>query len=187
MAPLSVSSSALSAPFPANAISYLESMPINITLWPGSFTDSEITPLEAVLDGFSRIPGKAAQKLLASVEVNVLQEDLKQIDDRPFFLMDGFVDFAKRLHARFPDFVFFASLNNQFYLDYLTALSGDISTVQRGCDGTITIADPIRFLRVAFAEIEHFGKFSTDRSTASELVWQTHSEDLSEYLLPQVV
>ena len=163
-------------------------MPTQITLYPGAFTCPELTEeLEAILAGLLVVPGKVSESLVGAIEVNIYQENLTDFEEGPFILMEGFVDFAKRFNARFPDFVFYASLDNRFYLDYLTALSGDVTAVQKGDQGRIVLQDPVRFFELAESEISRFGCFCIERSSVCEHVRKVHQVDLAEYLNPQAI
>lgn len=157
-------------------------MPINITLYPGSFAAHDFSPIDAVIEGLLLRPGQIPESLMASIEISVLKENLVEVETEPFLLMEGFVDFAKELHARFPDFVFFASTNNRFYLDLLIALSGDVSAVQSGGEGRLVVDNPIKLFELIQSEVAHFEQFCAARSDCSDQVRGTHAAELIEYL-----
>lgn len=159
-----------------------QGMPINIALYPGAFAAGDFSPIDAVLEGLLLRPGKISESLMASVQITVVQENLEDVETGPFLLMEGFVDFAKKLHARFPDFVFFASTNNRFYLDFLIALSGDVSAVQTGSEGRLLVGDPIKFFDTVRSEVAHFEQFCAARCDCSEQVRGIHAAELTEYL-----
>lgn len=157
-------------------------MPTQITLYPGSFTSPKLThELEAILGGLQLTPGKVSEALMGSIRIDIYKENLRDIEEEPFLLMEGFVDFAKRFHQRFPDFVYFASLDNRFYLELVLALSGNISAVQKEDKGTI-YANGHNYLRIIEEELSHFVQFAETRTDCAELSWEARHLDLQEYL-----
>jgi hypothetical protein len=158
------------------------SHPIHLHLYPGTFAAEDTLLIESVIDGLMALPGKLPDALLSSVAIDVLDETLREIDTTPFVLMEGFVEYAKKFHARYPDFVFFANIDNLFFRDVLIAISGDVRAVRRGRVGVVSLADPENYQRIVQAEITRFDDFCKARCATGDDVRDIHLGDLAEYL-----
>ena len=155
---------------------------ITVRLYPNYIRDCDTSILDAVLLGLIPKSGALKEEFLSCLAVEVFDDSGNEVDSRPPVLIPGFVDFAKKLFSQHPHFVYVASIFDDFFRQAIIAVSGDVTAVQAGDNGTI-FANGNAYFQRAQEEVEKFILIASERGAADDCVHLCHLEDLKAYLL----